>query len=269
MTEISRPWAGTTWWDAGPYTDAQWAEMHRALFGSMHGSNAGKRGVLDIGFSDGLRVLPRTAGANMSVDLNAGSALVDGRVYFADAVNNLAIAAHPLAELGMDYVVLRSDVASQIIRPHVITGTPAASPTLPTLDTSGSPYYETSLGVVYVAAGVTSILTAAIMDARSPALTPQRVTMDVVNGDAGVLYPGDVVCWTMVNSFRVAKTSSPNNVNVAGVVQDRGGTLDTVRICVQGLTLLKRTGSISIGTPLSTSATPGKAAAGTSSIFAR
>lgn len=123
----------------------------------------------------GLKVTQRGAGANMSVDVAAGSALVTGDdsssqgVYYGynDATYNIAISASDPTNPRKDIIgvqVRDQEYAgsSNDARLVVVTGTPAASPVDPTL-----PNNFLSLARVNVAALATSITNANITDLRT------------------------------------------------------------------------------------------------------
>lgn len=121
-----------------------------------------------------LAVSQRAAGANMSVDVAAGTAWVKGDssesqpVYrcVSDGTVNLAIAAADGTNPRYDLVIaeVRDAAFSGVStdwRLRVITGTPAGSPTVPATPDSALP-----LAQVYVPAGDTTIGTAQIVDVR-------------------------------------------------------------------------------------------------------
>lgn len=263
MATWSRPWANTTPGEAGPYSDGQWAEMYKVLFQA----DQARRGVLISDQNDSLAVTPRGAGANMSVDVSAGAALVAGRVFSSDAVTNLAIAAADPSLARIDLVVIRSDASAQTITLAVKTGTPAASPAVPALDTSGAPYYEIPLARIAVAAAASSITTANITDVRAAANVPLRTYLHVTNKSGGELVPGDVVVWTDAHSQAVTTTTTQNNPMVAGVVADVIANDASGRLCVTGLHPVNVAGAVGVGNAIVTSTTAKKATnAGSNSI---
>jgi hypothetical protein len=129
----------------------------------------------------GLKVAPRAAGANMSVDVAAGLAGVTGDnaagqgLYLckSTAVENLPIAPAPGSDSRIDLVIARvldgtvtGGVSHEWVL-EVLTGTVAAAPVAPAVPASAIP-----LGEVLVAAGTTSIGAAKITGRRSAATLP-------------------------------------------------------------------------------------------------
>ena len=148
------------------------AEQDRALL-SMTFENEG------VTSSGSMAVSQRGAGANMSVDVAAGQGLVKGDDNSAqglygvwnDATKNLTISAADGTNPRRDIIVARvKDAyysgATNAFSLEVITGTPAGSPTDPTIPNNCLP-----LARVAVAAGATSITNAVITDLRVRAYT--------------------------------------------------------------------------------------------------
>ena len=138
----------------------------------------------------GLAVSQRGAGANMSVDIAIGDAVLPrsdatyGHPVFNDAILNKVVAtADPsnprrdIVILYLDYTVTPSTGVSNntngVVLTKIVAGTPAGSPTDPSADTlqaaagSGNPYVK--LSRVRVGAGVTSIANSVIDDLRAMA----------------------------------------------------------------------------------------------------
>lgn len=134
------------------------------------------------GFS--LNVTQRAAGANMSVDVAPGFALVPGTEFASlndvwpvasDAITNVAIAGANPTNPRRDAIVLRVQdpeisgaTAAKTI--SVVTGTPAASPVLQPLPTNSM-----LLADVRVNAAATSVVNANITDRRTRMAFPGRV----------------------------------------------------------------------------------------------
>lgn len=114
--------------------------------------------------ADSLRVLESTG---MNVDLNPGDCLIQGRHGYLESLETLAIAASHATLPRKDLVVLRLNLAvgGLSILPFVLTGTPAASPAVPTV-TRNSTVYEIALAEVHVAAAAAAIPQSAITDTR-------------------------------------------------------------------------------------------------------
>jgi len=110
------------------------------------------------GVLDGLAVSERGAGANMSVDVAAGSAWIDGTKYTESSTVNLTISAADATYDRKDLVTYDSNTSN----PIVTTGTAAATPEPPDI-----PSGNILLAIVDVAAGATQITSADITDGRA------------------------------------------------------------------------------------------------------
>jgi hypothetical protein len=179
-----------------------------------------------------LAVTQRAAGANMSVDVAPGRIVISitdapnqlRTLARSNAVNNLAIAGAPAAGLSrIDRVVAHVYDASLIggsingWQLEVLTGTPAASPVMPTLPPSCQ-----GLAIINIAAGQASITNANITDQRvSPKAGWRSYTPAWLPG-TGLGTGGSVAGrFTMVGPFlmhlRVAITIGPSPAIPASV----------------------------------------------------
>ena len=152
-----------------------------ALLGTSTGSFAGGVGASDrahgvVNASD-FRVVQRSAGANMSVDVAAGYAWIRGTEsahqgayhVYNDGTVNLSVAASDATNPRIDLVIAKVQDAfysgaTRTASVTIVTGTPAASPTDPTL-----PANALVLARVRVPATSTSVVTANITDVRTRA----------------------------------------------------------------------------------------------------
>lgn len=163
MTERTPP----AWLQAGTYP----AEDDRRLIATIFSDSEG------IILSTDLAVTQRGAGANMSVDVAGGRAVIKGDLatyegsYFMEnrGTTNLTIAAADATNPRIDRIVaevLNAEYSgvSNLWRLRVITGTPAASPAAPALPTNAI-----SLATVAVAALASSITNANITNLRTQA----------------------------------------------------------------------------------------------------
>lgn len=152
----------------------------------------------------GLTVSQRGAGANMSVDVSAGEAFVDGDdqpnqgTYFVenDAVVNVAIGAAPGANSRIDLIVLQvrdpnaGGPAGDDAVIEVVTGTVAASPLAPDVPDSAI-----ALAEVTVASGTAAITTAMIATRRTIAGRKAAAgTMELYSGPTSLIPNGWLVC---------------------------------------------------------------------------
>jgi hypothetical protein len=152
-----------------------------ALLGTSTGSFAGGVGASDrahgvVNASD-FTVVQRAAGANMSVDVAAGYAWIRGTEsahqgayhVYNDGTVNLSVAASDATNPRIDLVIAKVQDAfysgaTRTASVTVVTGTPAASPTDPTL-----PANALVLARVRVPAASSSVVTANITDVRTRA----------------------------------------------------------------------------------------------------
>ncbi len=126
MTEISRPWAGTTIGDAGPYSDEDWMEVWFSFVDALANS-----GVLLGELNDlaGSVVGPATTSP---FRIATGRAFVQGSWYETDGNVDVVIPT-PAANPRIDRIVLRKDFAAQTVRVTRIPGTEAGAPVAPAI----------------------------------------------------------------------------------------------------------------------------------------
>lgn len=125
------------------FTDTQW----QALMSSIM-----RDGVI-VGVLNELAVSP---GSGMQVLVNTGQAIVHGIWYQNDASKALTIAAADPTNPRIDLVVLHADLVAKTIAAQVTTGTPAPSPSEPSI-TQSSTVWEVRVATMTVPAGATSI----------------------------------------------------------------------------------------------------------------
>lgn len=147
MAQTSRFWESTS------YSDENFAEvMNRFLTDGVIG---GVTNELVIG-----------AGTGMQVTVGTGEAFVHGTWYQNDASATLAVTAADPTNPRIDRVVLRRTASSNTLVAAMLDGTPAGSPSAPSL-TQSAATWEISLAQVAVAAGATSIVGGNITDERT------------------------------------------------------------------------------------------------------
>ena len=112
-------------------------------------------GAKGWGVISGLGVTQRAAGANMSVDVAAGTCYVNSVLYTESSVVNVVIAAADATNPRKDLIVYDTSAGN----PAAVTGTPAAIPIPPDI-----PSGDILLALVDVAANDTTIDTADITD---------------------------------------------------------------------------------------------------------
>ncbi len=148
MTEQSR------FWDTGSYTDENFSEVLNRLFGD---------GVLS-GVTNELAVTASDPAA-MSVVVATGESWVHGTWYSNDAAKTLTVTAADPSNPRIDLVILRRTASSNTCVLAVLAGTPAGSPSAPSL-TQTAATWEYTLAQIAVGTGVTSIVGGNIADKR-------------------------------------------------------------------------------------------------------
>lgn len=162
-------------------------------------------GVKDLGSDDHLLVSERGAGANMSVDIAAGRALVkiDGTNCYPvrnSAVVNSAVTNNVSGNPRIDTVVLFANLGatpnsdgSGVAEFAVVAGTPATSPTAPddsavatAIGSSSYPFIR--LANIAVANGAATIVDANITDVRTPFKTINKLVIQTATDAAPTTY---------------------------------------------------------------------------------
>lgn len=169
MTEISQFWQGTVLGDAGAYSSDQFSTMMQNIMGDAINGDSGPITGTGVAPDPGLTAQQRGAGANMSVDVTSGAALVDGTFYNNSTTVNLPVSSNSSGNPRIDTVVLRKTWASQTVRLAVKAGTPAATPVPPTMTQTASTTWEIPLWDVAVANGAVSIITTNVTPHKNPA----------------------------------------------------------------------------------------------------
>lgn len=255
MTQISRPWQSTTPGDAGPYSSQNWAQLQRYGFGS-DASNGDSGPITGSGTSPdpGLTVTQRGAGANMSVDVSIGAALVDGTFYYNDATVNLVIAANASGNPRIDTIVLNKDWSAQTIRLLVVQGTPAGSPVPPGLVQTTLIQWQTPLADVAVANGAATITNANVQIRKSPANVADGIYLHgILNNSGVVLQQGDVVIVDTSADRAVTTTTTASNKLVLGVITGRVAIGAYCRVQTNGVGYVNSGAAVTRGQALATS----------------
>lgn len=164
MTEISRPWAGTTIGDAGPYTAKDWWDIWQFMQkanGRLTLSTL-NNGVYYAGSAG--KLAGSVPGAN-TFRISAGAAMVDGAFYYNDANVDINVPSATAGNVRNDRIVLRKSFNSavQTVRIVRVAGGQAATPgpgtpTALVKDTTGVTYWEVPLYQVQVSdAGIVTV----------------------------------------------------------------------------------------------------------------
>lgn len=136
------------------YDAKEWSHVWRQL--SRNGVTPGNGGQCQV-------VEASTLG--MRVDVQTGSAWVEGRMIDIYQRHTLNIDSNSSGNPRIDRIIARLDESSRTLTLEVLKGTAASSPSPPALTRSGGTY-ELSLAQVYVADGATQITTSNITDER-------------------------------------------------------------------------------------------------------
>jgi len=254
MTETSRPWQSTSPGDAGPYSAAQWQELYRNVLGV--GAMRPNMGVL-LGSgtqpNDGLKVQAQSP-ATTSIDVLAGSALMQGIPYINSATVSFTIAANASGNPRIDTVILRADYALQTVRLAVLQGTPAASPSAPALTQSSNVLWEIPLADIAVANGFVSISNSNITPRYEWVNAAAGVYVDnVLNNSGGTLNTGDVVIWDSTADRAVTTTTTQGDKRLAGIWVGRTANGSYGRVLVDGIGYVNAGAAITRGNLLVTS----------------
>lgn len=177
MTQTSFPVGGTS----SVIYEVQWRQIQTPL-------QRGRAGVLyewhlssqDRGTStEGEELKPYADSTGMQVKVAGGCAAVLGNTYWASwGGETISVATADATYPRIDAIVFEVDYAAHTHAFKAITGTPAASPSLPTL-TKTSLKYQMLLGYVYVGAGVLTIAAERVVDARFYAAEKKTKTIAI------------------------------------------------------------------------------------------
>ena len=172
MTEYSRFFDGTA------YTEAQFAEVMKSVMVTNGVDNR------TAGY---LVVTQHSPTPDMSVDVAAGGAWIQGAWYNSSAVNTLTISAADGTHPRYDRVVLRLTWADDEIVAAVLEGTPAASPVVPSLTQSAS-VWEIALATVYIPASCPAIYTSIATNGSYITTAQATTAQGVASANLGVAY---------------------------------------------------------------------------------
>lgn len=158
MTEYGLPFDGLILGDASkaPYSAAEWARNYQLRhsvgdsfpnYGVFSGTGGGTYIPLEV---------RATSPASANVEVQVGAALVNGRFYENTAAKTLTVNSNSSGNPRIDTVILRLDFAAQTIRLAIKQGTPAASPSRPSMQ-QDTVYWEIPLANIAVANGFTTL----------------------------------------------------------------------------------------------------------------
>lgn len=151
--------ATTTIWSA-PYSSAEFSD----IFWKLLGAYSDKGFVLPVSYTNYLAITPNSPVA-MSVLVGTGIIYIWGHILESTAQTTLTISTADATNPRLDRIVARLNLTAQTWELAVITGTAAATPSLPAL-TQNATTFEIAIGYVWVAAAVASIAATEIHDER-------------------------------------------------------------------------------------------------------
>lgn len=259
MTQTSIPWNGTTVGDAGPYADTDWQQLWQNIIG-WAGMRANVGPLLGSGTqpNDGLKVQAQSPTA-AAVDVLNGAAVAHGVFFLSDATEAFAVSANASGNPRIDTIVVQVDYIAQTARLAILTGTPAASPSAPSLTQTPNVLWEIPLADIAVANGFTVITNANISSRHEWVNAPVGVYLDnVLNNSGSDLTTGAAVIWDSTTDRAVTTTTTPNHILQAGVWVGRTPNAGYGRVLVRGIGLVRTTAALSRGTGLINGATAGQ-----------
>jgi hypothetical protein len=199
----------------------------------------GNEGIPTVTTPTALQAVQRGAGANMSVDVSLGSALISnttntfGYAAWQDAVSNVAITAANASNPRIDAVVAYINLAAVSTTNNnnpgslvftAIAGTPAGSPSAPTNSTIqatlGASVPWVRLANVTVPANATQIVTANIADARPPLAVYARLWGGASNTNGHIVpnVADDTVVLVSATQTLTGKTLGAGNTVSSGAM---------------------------------------------------
>ena len=152
MTQTSWPFEGVD------TTETQYSRLLRNIGQGVNGV-PGDNNLLAYADSSGMNVKVKVAGG-------LSQAIVRGHMYQSTAEETLTISA-AASSPRIDSVVLRLDPSANSIVLAVVAGTPAASPSAPTLTQTDTAVYELLIANVAVAGSTTTISAGNVTDKRT------------------------------------------------------------------------------------------------------
>jgi hypothetical protein len=221
-----------------PFENADTTEtQYSYLFNKLKSS-----GVAGLPSNTELKVTGDSSGMNVKVA--AGFAIVRGFMYWSDAQVTNTIGASS-SNPRIDLVVLRLDPSANTIVQAVVAGTPAVTPSAPSLTQTTTAIYELEIGRVTVPALATVIAAGNVSDTR-PCLGDDvgvwTTTQRPANPHDGQLG------WSTTNqvlevynaAISAWEEATPNNIDAATITS---GTLSSSRLGTVPITKISASGS--------------------------
>lgn len=191
-----------------------------------------------------------------TVSVQPGSGMAIGLPFWSESVVNLTVAAAHATYTRYDYVVMRANFIDKEARLTVLQGTPAASPSWPSLDKSAAPYYDVPLALLTITPGTGVNV---VNDHREFIHGAPGVQRMVRNNSGSTMYPGTIVVWDQFSPINVLTTTTPGSVWTAGVIESVIGPGGYGLLTEYGLGRVWLAAARGAGERVGTSATAGKA----------
>lgn len=165
MTQKSLPYDNTSPGDAGPFDASSWAELWHSSLAGYNRPNAGVFMTTGDGVNKPLWV-EESATPDTFVRIRSGNAQIQGFWYESNADESIEIPSNTSGNPRIDRIILRLDPTAKTIRLVHLTGTPAGSPTAPSLTQILGGTWDIPLSQIAVANLFATIVDADITDER-------------------------------------------------------------------------------------------------------
>ena len=157
----------------------------------------------------------------MNVKVGTGQAMVRGHYYTSTAEETLTVTASDPTNPRKDNVVLELDPSANSILLKVVAGTPASSPSAPSVVQTDGGVYQIKLAEVLVSAGVTTIAADKVTDTRTMLATAADLAGDLATLESTVSSLSSTV------ATKVEKTNGTVTTAATGSTVVRNITLST------------------------------------------
>lgn len=233
--ESSAFWEGISTGDAaGSAYNAPYSSLEfNSIIGLFFGSTAGMFILPAIGGTPDISPIQVVASspAAMTVDVHTGFAFMYDHIYYTGNVDRtLTIGTADVANPRIDRIVLHLDYVAQTIRLAVLTGTPSATPTIPSL-TQTSTIIEYPLANIWVAAATTTIVDADIHDEREFGSTYESFRVSQL--DTNMIRNSEFMAfgvngppptgWERVGTISMASAAKPSQMSRGRAIQLTAG----------------------------------------------
>lgn len=206
--------------------------------------------------SDGVLATPSTnlqvqAGTGLQVSVSPGYGMINAKYINVTTPQAVQLTAADIALDRIDRIVMKLDRTSRQITIYAKTGTPGATPAIPSI-TRTDDVWELSLARIYVAAGATSITQAEITDERSNTSVCGYITGMIDQIDTTELfaqftaafehwYDGvkdEVLRNTLVRRYTNSTASTAIRTSLFPIeIPEFNASLDTINVYVNGFRL--------------------------------